>query len=47
MSGGCYLKLYSKLSLENVVDTNNLDDRDEDLELLDSCINYASDLSED
>ena len=25
----------------------NLDDRDEDLELLDSCFNYASDLSED
>ena len=48
------LKLYSKLGLENVVDTNkneccegNLDDRDEDLELLDSCFNYASDLSED
>ena len=45
------LKLYSKLGLENVVDTNknecckgNLDDRDEDLELLDSCFNYASDL---
>ena len=48
------LKLYSKLGLENVVDTNkneccegNLDDRDEDLELPDSCFNYASDLSED
>ena len=48
------LKLYSKLRLENIVDTNknerckgNLDDRDEDLELLDSCFNYASDLSED
>ena len=48
------LKLYSKLGLENVDDTNkneccegNLDDRDEDLELLHSCFNYASDLSED
>ena len=47
------MKLYSKLGLENVVDTNkneccegNLDDRDEGLELLDSCFNYASDLSE-
>ena len=46
------LKLYSKLGLENVLDTNkneccqgNFDDRD--LELLDSCFNYASDLSED
>ena len=37
------LKLYSKLGLENVIDTNkNLDDRDEDLELLDSCSGYVA-----